>query len=165
MAQRNPIAFMKLLSVGVAAALTLVSLTSSADTPNPFVGTWVLNVPKSTFDPPPPLKSSTVTIAAAAAGAVHSTIDIVEADGKSQHVEYTTALDGKAVPINGYPEADSIIVTQVNSRTVKDVFLKAGKPVERGTFTISKDGKTMRGHLSGTEGDVHWKYHYVLDRQ
>jgi hypothetical protein len=165
MARRSPVAFIRLLSVSAAAALTLVSLSSSGDTPNPFAGTWVLNVPKSTFDPPPPLKSSTVTLTAASGGAVHASVDIVEADGTSQHVEYTTALDGKAVPISGYPDADSVIVTQVNSRTIKNVFLKAGKPVERGTFTLSKDGKTMRGPLSGTDGDVHWKYHYVFDRQ
>jgi ABC-type tungstate transport system permease subunit len=129
------------------------------------VGTWVLNVSKSTFDPPPPLKSSTVTVTPVQGGGVHTVLDIVEADGTSQHVEYTTALDGKAAPMTGYPDADSIIVTQINSRTIKDVFLKAGKSVERGTFTVSKDGKTMRGPLSGTEGEVHWKYHYVFDRQ
>jgi len=165
MARTSPIPFMRLFSVIAAAALALLSLTSSADTPNAFVGTWVLNVSKSTFDPPPPLKSSTVTVTPAQGRTVHTIVDIVEADGTSQHVEYTTAFDGKAVPVNGYPDADSIIVTQINSRTIKDVFLKAGKPVERGTFTISKDGKTMRGPLSGTEGDVHWKYHYVFERQ
>ena len=165
MARRSSITFATLLAVTAAAALTMVSRASYADTPNAFVGTWVLNVSKSTFDPPPPLKSNTVTVTQAPGGGVHTTVDIVEADGTAQHVEYTTALDGKAVPLTGYPDADSIIVTQVNARTIKDVFLKAGKTVEKGTFTVSKSGKTMRGPLSGTEGNVHWKYHYVFERQ
>src|ERR1700733_3356859 len=102
MARTSPIPFMRLFSVIAAAALALLSLTSSADTPNAFVGTWVLNVSKSTFDPPPPLKSSTVTVTPAQGRTVHTIVDIVEADGTSQHVEYTTAFDGKAVPVNGY---------------------------------------------------------------
>jgi hypothetical protein len=165
MERRSPIAFMTLPAVCAAAALSLVSLTSSADTPSPFLGTWVLNVAKSTFVPPPPLKSNVITVTQAPGGGVHTVLDIVEADGTSLHLEYTTALDGKAVPVTGYPAADSVRVTKVSARTFKDALLKDGKVVERGTFTVSKDGKTLRGPLSGTEGDVHWKYHYVFDHQ
>jgi hypothetical protein len=148
-----------------AAALTTMSGTSLADTPNPFVGTWVLNVAKSTFDPPPPLKSHHVAITPASGGGFHNSIDIVEADGSRTHLEFTTALDGKAVPVTGYPYADSVVVSQVNAHTLKEVFLKAGKAVETGTFTVSADGKVMQGPLAGTDGNISWRYHYIFDRQ
>jgi hypothetical protein len=165
MTRTRPIIFMRMLAVTAASTLTLLTVASSADAPNPFVGTWVLNVAKSTFDPPPPLKSHTVTVTQVPGGGIHAILDIGEADGTKLHVEYTTALDGKAVPVSGYPDADSIIVTQVNPRTIKNNFMRAGKTVETGTFTVSKSGKTMHGPLSGTEGGVPWKYHYVFDRQ
>jgi hypothetical protein len=159
------LSFLKLPAVAATAALIMISLASSAQTPNAFVGKWVLNISKSTFNPPPPLKSHTVTVTQVAGGGIHTTLDIGEADGTSLHVEYTTALDGKAVPVTGYPNADSIIVTQVSPRTIKNDFLKAGKTVETGTFIVSKSGKTMHGSLSGTEGGVPWKYHYIFERQ
>ncbi len=149
----------------IVTALSIMTGAALATTPNPFVGTWVLNVAKSTFDPPPPLKSHHVVIAAAPEGRLHNSIDIVEADGSPTHLEFTTALDGKAVPVTGYPYADSVMVSQVNAHTQKEVFLKAGKVVETGTFTVSASGKTMQGPLSGTDGNISWKYHYIFDRQ
>jgi len=83
------------------AALVLTSLASAADTPDPFVGTWVLNIPKSTFDPGPPMKSHTFRIAKVKGGALHDTIDFVEGDGSSTHIEFTAPLNGKFVPVTG----------------------------------------------------------------
>jgi len=125
----------------------MTGVALAADTTNPFLGTWVLNVAKSTFDPSPPLKSNTLTITDAGNGAVHEVIDYVERDGSATHMELTTALDGKEVPVTGGGEADAVIATQPDPRTVKYVFTKAGKWVETGRFTLSK------------------KYHYVYERQ
>jgi hypothetical protein len=164
MSRTKPGALVQMLAVTAAAALVMISLASSADTPNPFIGTWVLNVAKSTFDPPPPLKSHHLTITSASGGGLRNVIDIVEGDGTKTHLEYTTALDGKAAPVTGY-FADSVIVTKVNENTLKEVFQIAGKPVETGTFTVAQSGKTMSGPIAGTDGKVSWKYHYVFDRQ
>jgi hypothetical protein len=30
---------------------------------------------------------------------------------------------------------------------------------------VSASGKTMQGPLSGTDGNIFWKYHYIFDRQ
>lgn len=165
MAQTKVMASIGALALAATTALIIMCGAALADTPNPFVGTWVLNVAKSTFDPPPPLKSHHVATTLAPGGGLHNVIDIVEADGSRTHLEYTTALDGKAVPVTGYPYADSVAVSQVNARTLKEVFLKAGKEVETGTITVSANGKTMQGPISGTDGKVSWKYHYVFDRQ
>ena len=55
--------------VGSAAGVWMVlpSQEAAAQT-DPSVGTWVLNVAKSKYDPGPPPKSSTVTIVAAGQG-------------------------------------------------------------------------------------------------
>ncbi|MDP9010350.1 MAG: hypothetical protein M3N91_16885 [Pseudomonadota bacterium] len=155
----------KKLIITVAAALAMFSLASSADTQSPFVGTWVLKVEKSTFDPPQPPKSQTVTVTEAPGGGSHIAIDYVYADGSGSHMEYTTLLDGKAVPVTGSPYVDSMIATQVTPRTIKDVYMKDGKPVSTGTVTVSKNGKTMQGPFSGTNANGVWKDRYIFVRQ
>jgi hypothetical protein len=153
------------LALAAATAVAMTGVALAADTTNPFLGTWVLNVAKSTFDPGPPLKSNTLTITDAGNGAVHEVIDYVEGDGSASHFELTTALDGKEVPVTGGGEADAVIATKPGPRSVKYVFKKAGKWVETGTFTLSKSGKTLRGPLHGKDANGAWKYHYVYERQ
>jgi hypothetical protein len=156
------ITFVKALAA--AGALTMLNLASVADTTDPFVGTWVINVAKSTFNPGPPLKSHTTKITDAGNGAIREVVDYVEGDGTATHMEFTTAIDGKEVPVTG-SETGTVTVTRLSPRTVKYVFKKAGKWTETGKFTVSKSGTVMTGSLFGNDAGVAWKYHYVLDRQ
>jgi hypothetical protein len=148
-----------------ATALALSSFASSADAPDPFVGTWVLSPAKSTCEPLPAPKSHTFRIAKVKGGALHDTIDLVEGDGTKTHIEFTTARDGKFVPVTGSGYADSVSVKQVDPRSFKYAFKKAGKPIESGTFTVSEDGKTMQGSLSGKDTQGAWKCQWVSERQ
>jgi ABC-type glycerol-3-phosphate transport system substrate-binding protein len=153
------------LACSVGAASCIASTARSADATDPIVATWVLNIPKSTFDPPPPLKSQTLTISDAPGGGFHQIIDYQEADGPPIHMEFTTMYDGKETAITGNGEADAVVATRPQPNTFKFVFKKAGKQVEAAQFTISASGKTLRGPISGKDGDVAWKYHYVFDRK
>lgn len=166
MARTNLIAFLKTLAITAAAALALVSVASSADTVSPFVGKWVLNIAKSTFDPPEPPKSNTATITEASGGGLQTNVDIVEADGSKTHMEYTRPPGApKATPVTGNSDyADSIVVTYLNAHTIKYSLSKAGKVIESGTLAVSKSGKTMQGTLSGTYQNAPWKDHFVYDR-
>jgi hypothetical protein len=156
---------MRALALTASAALFVIS-AATADTPNPFLGKWVLNIAKSTFDPPQPPKSNTATTTEASGGGLHTVIDIVETDGSNTHMEYTIPSGGaKATPVTGSEYADSISVTYVNARTIKYSLSKAGKIIESGNLTVSKSGKTMRGSLSGTYQNAPWKDHFVYDRQ
>jgi hypothetical protein len=148
-----------------AVVLSLTSFASSSDAPDSFVGTWVLNAAKSACDPPPAPKSQTFTIAEAPRGAIHETIDIVDDDGTKTHMEYTSARDGKYVPVTGTGYADSVSITLVDPSTTQYVMKKEGKRIDSGTFTVSKDGKTTRGSLSGKDAGGAWKCHLVFDRQ
>ena len=55
---------------------------------DPLIGTWKLDVAKSKFSPGPPPKSITVRFEAAGEG-VKVTADVVSADDKASHTEYT----------------------------------------------------------------------------
>jgi len=151
--------------VFLAGALGMAGVAWSADATSPLAGKWVLNVAKSTFDPPPALKSNVFVITEAPSGAIHQTVDYVEDNGNATHMELTTAFDGKEVPVTGGGEADSVIATQPKPGRFHYVFKKAGKWVESATFHVSADGKSLRGWIHGVDTQGKWKYHYVFDRQ
>jgi len=148
-----------------AAALALVDFAGSADAPDPTVGTWVLDLAKSTCDPPPAPKSHSFRIAKVKGGAFHDTIDFVEGDGTKTHIEFTAARDGKFVPVIGSGYADSASTKEVSPQSFKIVLKKKGKPIDSGTFTVSDDGKTMQGSLSGKDDKGAWKCQLVSMRQ
>lgn len=167
MAPTKAMTFIRSLTLTATAALTIMSAASSADTSNPWIGKWALDLQKSTFHPGPSgMKSQTITVSDAPGGATHNVIDSVGADGSTYHVEYTSANDGKAVPTIGDPDSDSIVSTSLNPKTVKVVWLKAGKPNATGTLTVSKSGKSFQGSFYGTNADgSKWNNHFVYVRQ
>ena len=77
----------------------------SAQAADPIVGTWKLNVAKSTYSPGPAPKSITAKIEAAGEGEKR-TADGVRGDDKPIRLEYTAQYDGKDNPITGSPTAD-----------------------------------------------------------
>jgi len=158
----------RMLSVVLcAAALCMLGLSSRADDSlSGFIGTWALNVDKSTFDPGPPMKSHKMTVSDAGNGALHFSADMVEGDGTARHFELTSAADGKEVPVTGFTGyADSAVITTRRPRSFHIVFKNAGKPVEWDTFHLSKDSKRIYGRLAGNDNGTHWKYHWVQERQ
>jgi hypothetical protein len=167
MATTKAMSSIKSLALTAAAALLLTGAASSADTPNPWIGKWALDLHKSTFHPGPSgMKSQTIIITEAPGGATHNVIDTVGADGSKYHVEYTSASDGKAVPTTGDPDSDSLVQTSPNPNAVKSVWLKAGKATATGTLTMSKSGKSFQGPYYGTNADgSKWNNHFVYVRQ
>jgi hypothetical protein len=167
MALTKTMASIRSLALTATAALVVMSAASSADSSRPFIGKWALDLEKSTFHPGPSgMKSQTVIVTQAPGGATHTVIDTVGADGSTYHVEFTSASDGKSVPTTGDPDSDSVVLTAPNPNTVKEVFLKAGKPTGTGTFTVSKSGKTFQGPMHGTNADgSKWNNHFVYVRQ
>jgi hypothetical protein len=124
----------------VGAILTLA--TSAALAADAAVGTWKLNVAKSTFSPGPAPKSQTRTYVESAGG-LALTIKTVAADGKESTYAVSYSYDGKPYAATGTADFDMVSVTRVDALTVTSIQTKAGKPVGTGTRTVSKDGKTM----------------------
>jgi len=117
---------------------------------NSSVGTWKLNVAKSTYSPGPAPKSSTLKIEAAGMG-VTSTIDTVAADGTTQHITYGGAYDGKDVPATGSPTFDMVSRRRISPTTTEATYKKAGKVVTVNTVVVSADGKTLTATAKGTD--------------
>jgi hypothetical protein len=105
-------------------------------------GTWKLNVAKSKFIPGPAPKSLTLKFEATPAG-TKLTADGVSADGKPTHSSYTSKWDGKDVPWEGQPDADTASPKKVNDNTYTNTWKKAGKVTVMAKVVVSADGKTL----------------------
>ena len=136
-------------SVAVALAVVVVGSTAFAQS----VGTWKLNVAKSTFIQGQAPKSSTLVYEPAGAG-IKVTVDQVPADGPAIHYAYAANYDGKDNPVVGNPNADMAARTRVNATTTKLVNKKSGKTLSQVTIVESSDGKmlTITTTGKGAEG-------------
>jgi hypothetical protein len=155
----------KVLRTLLASAALVMGCAAAAAAADSLVGTWKLNVARSTFSPGPAFQSQTRTYAESPQGLV-LTLTTTTADGKTGTSHLTFKYDGKPYPMIGNPDFDSVSVTRVDAYTTSSTQLKAGKSVGTGLRTVSKDGKTMTFEQQGTHvGGV--KYHDKLsyDRQ
>ena len=143
------------LAMGIGTALAADSV----------VGTWKLNLAKSTFSPGPGPKSQTRSYAETAQGLTLS-IKTTTADGKETTATLSFKDDGKPYPVSGNPDYDMVAVTRVDASTVHSTQTKAGAAVGSGVRTVSKDGKTLTFAQKGTHAGG-GKYDDVLvyDRQ
>jgi hypothetical protein len=144
----------RILVFATVVALSLVASGLLLAQSNPLVGTWKLNVAKSTFSPAGTApKSDTLTVQAQGDGVKVST-DGVAADGSLITASYTTNFDGKdsAVSGLGFPNgADTIAVKRVDANTNTGTGKKAGKVVYTRRLVVSKDGKVMTITAKGTD--------------
>src|SRR5271165_329814 len=106
------------------------------------VGTWKLNVAKSTFSPGPAPKSQTRVYSESAQGLTVA-VKTTAADGKESSTTLTFKEDGKPYPASGSPDFDMVAVTRVDALTVHSTQMKAGATVGTAVRTVSKDGKTL----------------------
>ena len=133
------------LGVILVAAVAVVSAQGA----NLRIGTWHLNVAKSTYSPGPAPKSQVLTIEAAGAGE-KVTSELVSATGAKTVSVYTANYDGKPYPITGSEIADTVTLKRVDANTSERTDSKGGKPVQTFIRVVSKDGKTMTVTIKGT---------------
>ena len=132
-----------LSSVFLGALLTIGSAAIAAQTAaDPVVGTWTLNVAKSTFSAGPALKSQTRIYSQSTQG-ITLNMKTVGADGKETTTQTTYHLDGKDYPVTGVPDYDSLSGKQINTNTAEFTLKRAGKAVGTTRRTVSKDGMTL----------------------
>ena len=140
------------LSAGVAALVVIILVGIGAQSGfaqgDPFLGTWVLNVAKSKYQPGPPPKDQT-SIYEASGQAVKVTTKGTDAAGKSTATMFTAGYDGKDYPVTGNPDWDATSLKRVNPNSVEFTRKKAGKVVQTGTNVISADGKTRTVTTTG----------------
>jgi len=139
-------------TVGVACAAICAIVLGSAPgaQTDPLVGTWKLDLARSTYKPGPAPRGSIVTIEAAGKG-VKVAVHTVGADGTEVKWGYASARDGKDAPVNGNPNYDTANVTQTSPTEGTIAYKKGGKTVVTLKTSVSKDGKRLTVTYSGVD--------------
>ena len=118
--------------------------------PDPLIGTWKLNVAKSSVGVVPAPKSYLVKAEAWEDG-INAEIDVVDAEGKTLHVEVSYKFDGKDYPVKGSPLGDAISAKRIDERNSESILKKDGKIVLTVKSVISSDGKTLKQTRTGKD--------------
>ena len=167
LSQRCPvqkrIAFVVVVLTAVLAAGS-IGRTQSSD---PWVGTWKINLEKSTWSPgPKPTVASTAKLEPSAGG-LKSTVDGTNAEGKPTHSESVANFDGKDNPVKGAQTPNTTIaLKRIDDRTYEVANKVDGKPTITGRVAVSADGKTMTITQTGRDAKGQTvKNVIVTDRQ
>jgi hypothetical protein len=135
---------------------------------DPIIGTWVLNVAKSTFNPGPAPQSEsrtymleTLKTKLTAKGVaeprtfvtvsqeIKATSQGVDGHGQPMTREWTILHDGKDRPVTGDPDVDMLSLTRIDAFTSALTLKRAGRVVITGMQVISRDGKVMTVTTNG----------------
>ena len=145
-----------------ATLIALFATYPAAQQSEPLIGTWVLNVAKSTFSPGPPPQSESHTYVLegqqtkmTAKGVseprtyltvrqeIKATFTGRDANGTPTLREWTIVYDGKDRPTTGDADADSVSLRRTDPFTAECTRKRAGRVVITDTRVISSDGSTM----------------------
>lgn len=108
------------------------------------IGTWELNLAKSTFSPGPPPRKQTLTFQAAGPQWV-ALLQGIDASGKPLNPDMNNlaiSFDGKDHPTANV-DYDTTAWKRVSASTYEVIRKRAGKIVLTSTNVISNDGRTM----------------------
>ena len=132
-------------------ALTSVLAFAAVAFSDNNVGTWKLNLAKSSFSPGPAPKSQTLKIEAWGDDGLKYSADGVGPDGKPTHAEFQAKFDGKDVPFKGNPDADTLAYKRINANTLEATTKLKGKVTIMAKVALSADGKTRTVTQTGTD--------------
>ena len=135
----------------VKAAPTAAPKKEAAKMANPHIGKWKLNEAKSKLTAG--MGKNLMVAYAEIKNGMKVTVDGVDKDGKKTHGVWMGSADGKAYQMKGNLPWDMAAYTVVNDHTYGITTMRGGKPVSKGTTTISADGKTRTVEMSGTAAD------------
>ena len=135
----------------VLGALAVCAFTVVAQSADPWVGTWKVNLDKSTYSPGPKPTTAAVVRMDSAQGGVKVTIDGADPQGKPTHVELNGKFDGKDAPAPAAPTPNSTdTFKRMDARSFEIVAKTDGKPTVATRVQVSADGKTLTATQSGT---------------
>ena len=123
------------------------------------VGTWKLNAAKSTLPGPPP--KSYINKIEVVDGRIKFTNDMIDAEGKHTHSEWTGKYDGMDYPIKGDPNRDTVARKKIDQYTVENMNKKGGKVTTIGRSVYSRDGKSKTETTTGTDAQGQ-KVDYII---
>ena len=153
--------------------VAVTALTAVAQSPDPLLGSFKVNVEKSTLSAgAQPAKSNISVWQALGDGQFKNTIDVVDAKGQTTRTEITTRFDGAESTVKGAAVPTTRTYKRLDGRTTGspiawEYLTKINGKVTTIQRTIaSTDGKTRVSVITGTDvegrpvSDV-----YVYERQ
>jgi hypothetical protein len=151
---------MKRFCPGIIVAIGL-TLPASAQGVDPYIGTWKLNVEKSTSTS---LAKSQTNVVTKEGQDFITTADGISAQGQAFKLTFTVNFDGQPRPSTGSPNYDATAYVRIGN-TFNFTRYKNGKTVEIGQIVIVP-GKTLTATAEGVAPNSQ-PYHYALvyDRQ
>ncbi len=133
-------------------ALVWLPMTSAAQTPSTWFGSWSLNIGRSTYDPgPPPYKRATYTIEPSGSDGMKVTYDMVHPRGGVTHLEWQGRIDGKDYPLQGIDAFVTYAYNQVSAGVYETIVKMGGRVAAKSTVSVSPDGRTMTTTTKGVD--------------
>ena len=139
-----------LVAVVVFASVVFFASTALAQSSNPHLGTWKLNLAKSRFDPGPAPSSDTRDFVVWDTDGVKHTVTTVRVDGTTSVTGYSAHYDGKDYKFTG-PTADTVSLRRVDANTLETTLKFGGRVVQMSESVVSKDGQTRTVTVTGTD--------------
>jgi hypothetical protein len=82
---------------------------------------------------------------------VKVTVDVVDAEGKAAHNEWTGKFDGKDYPVTGDATSDVRSYKRIDDRTLEFTARKGSNVTLTGRVAVSADGKTRTVTTTATD--------------
>ncbi len=128
--------------------LAVFALAGSLLAADPSVGTWKLNVSKSTE---PNMKELTIVKRELSNGLFEVTITGAQKDGSHISEKFTHPQQGGLQSSPSGPEGELTVVTVIAPGDFYVTALQKGKQVQVEHVVVNKDGKSMRITTKGTD--------------
>lgn len=143
--------FSRRVILGVTLTLVLAVVFLPAQGPDPALGTWKVNVAKSTYDPGPGPKAGSRTNVDRGGGVWISTNEGINAQGNPTFNQIAYKFDGQDYPwaIRGSQTINTISLRRPDTYTYEFTIKVDGKATLTTSGTISKDGKTITERTKG----------------
>ena len=141
--------------LGAVPASAQTSARPASETADRFVGTWVLDPAKSTFEGAPAQKSSIRTFDYERDGMILCTVHTTSDTGRPSFVHFLITLDGREHEELSRNSTGKTPPTYVSAKKISEqqldlTFKRDGQVYIWHTWTISDDGKTFTAKRKGT---------------
>jgi ribosomal protein L24E len=138
--------------------LAFAAVNASAATSRSAVGTWKLDVSKSSYGNMPAPKFEKLVVMTDKPDAVKWTLTGASGEGKTYVSMYGGPIDGKDRPFGNSAVGNNIAYSRTASGVEWTVKSKSGAVIETGSSQLSADGNTLtlKGTTQGSNGKANF---------
>ena len=135
-----------------ACVITTFPSHTLAQRTNPLIGSWITNIPKSTYSSGRTPKSpATRTFTQNADGLTFALTGGRDPDGNAlTPTRWAAHFDGKDYPMVGSSTTDMVTIAMINASNLEVLSKKGGRVTDTSRYTVSQDGKTISWVATGT---------------